>query len=110
MEDMAVCGFIIGVVNCWNYFVLKENRTIGGALLNPIPAYISGIFSKFGIPAFLIYLFVTAKLSVALVALGTIAVGYFIGGFVWGALYVFARIIGIISIIPSIICIYLAIK
>lgn len=106
MLIVAICGFLIGVVNCWNYFILKENKTIGGALLNPTPAYISGTFRNFGILLFFLYLLATYEFPTAAVLFVTIAVGYFFGGYLWEALYPIARIIGILSIIPTLICMF----
>lgn len=108
--EHAALGFIVGIVNCWNYFVLKEHKnTIGMQLLNPLPAYISGIVRNFGIPLFLIYLFATTKISVVLVALVAIGIGYFLGGVLYRALYSVARMIGVLSIIPTVICMLLMI-
>lgn len=103
--ETGIWAFVMGLVNCWNHFVLKENRTIGGALLNPLPAYISGAFANFGIPIFIIYLFFVKKPVIPFTVIIGVAVGYFIGGMLYRALYPFTKLIGVLSIIPSIICV-----
>lgn len=105
MWTIIICGILIGMVSSWNYFVLKDHETIIGAmLLNPLPAYISGAFRNFGILAFLLYIAICVEFLIALYLFISIAMGSFLGGMLFRALYPVTYVIGILSIIPTIAC------